>query len=63
MIASHLGIPVVPVRIVGLDKVLNRSAKWPHPGPVELRIGRPLDLGGDAYADLASQVEDAVRKL
>ena len=33
MIASHLGIPVVPVRIVGLDKVLNRSAKWPHPRP------------------------------
>lgn len=67
MIASHLRIPVVPVRLRGCDRVLPRNAKWPHPGRVELAFGPPLELKGalhgDSYAALARQVEEAVRKL
>ena len=63
MIASHLEVPVVPIRIVGLDRVLHRSWKWPHPGRVEVRIGAPLALEGDAFAELAGRVESAVRSL
>ena len=63
MIASHLKLPVVPVRIIGLDKVLNRDAKWPSPGRVEVRFGNPMTLGGESFAELARGVEQAVRKL
>jgi long-chain acyl-CoA synthetase len=63
MIAAHLNIPVVPIRIIGVDKVLHRDAKWPHPGPVEVRIGGPIALHGDDFAALARQVEQAVRSL
>ena len=63
MIASHLRLPVVPVRIVGLDRVLHRDAKFPHPGRVEVRIGEPMFLDGDSFEALARQVEDAVRAL
>jgi long-chain acyl-CoA synthetase len=63
MLASHLHLPVVPIRIEGLDRVLNRNARWPHPGRVIVRIGKPLYLHGDSFADLAGTVEAAVRHL
>jgi len=63
MIAAHLKIPVVPVRIVGLEKVLNRSARWPSFGRVEVKFGRPMRLQGESFAELAKQVEQAVRSL
>jgi long-chain acyl-CoA synthetase len=63
MIASHLGIPVVPIRIVGLDKVLNRDWKFPRFGRVEVRIGQPIRLEGEDFAALARKVEDAVVAL
>ncbi len=63
MIASRLGIPVVPVRILGLEKVLHRDAKFPRFGRVDVRIGPPMRLEGDDFAALASQVAEAVRAL
>jgi len=63
MIASHLQIPVVPVRLCGVGRVLPPGAKWPHPGPVEVAIGAPVYLQGESYEALARQLEDAVRHL
>ena len=63
MIASRLGVPVVPVRIDGLDKVLHHSWRMARPGRVRIAFGRPLHLIGDDYEALAKQVEDAVRNL
>jgi long-chain acyl-CoA synthetase len=63
MIASHLDVPVVPIRIVGLDRVLHRSWRWPRPGRVDVRIGAPLVLKGSDFSELASLVESAVRSL
>ncbi|MBZ5525376.1 MAG: AMP-binding protein [Acidobacteriia bacterium] len=63
MIASRMQIPVVPIRLIGLDKVLHRYTVWPRRGPVEVKIGAPLLLKGESYKDLAKQVEDAVRGM
>jgi long-chain acyl-CoA synthetase len=63
MIASRLGVPVVPVRIEGLDRVLHHSARMATPGPVRVAFGAPLRLAGEDYAVLAKQVEKAVRGL
>ena len=63
MIASHLRLPVVPIRIRGLREVLHPQSRWPHPGRVEVRIGAPMRLEGDSFAALARQVGDAVRAL
>jgi long-chain acyl-CoA synthetase len=63
MIASRLGVPVVPVRIVGLDKVLHHTWRMARPGRVRVVFGKPLHLIGDNYEALAKQVEDAVRNL
>jgi long-chain acyl-CoA synthetase len=63
MIGSRLSVPVVPVRIEGLDKVLHQKAKMATPGSVRVAFGAPLRLAGDDYAALAQQVEAAVRRL
>ncbi|HTS49150.1 MAG TPA: AMP-binding protein [Bryobacteraceae bacterium] len=63
MIASKLQIPVVPVRIEGLDHVLHKTWKMARIGRVRIAFGEPLRLTGTDYLALARQVEDAVRKL
>jgi len=63
MIGSRLGLPIVPVRIDGVDRVLHTSWKMAKPGPVSVTFGAPIRLSGDNYADLARQVEQAVRDL
>ena len=44
MIASRLGVPVVPVRLHGLDKVLHHTWKMAKPGRVRVAFGPPLRL-------------------
>lgn len=63
LIAGRLRVPVVPVRLRGVDKILHRHARWPRPGRVEISFGPPLYLKGHDYAALAKQVEEAVLKL
>lgn len=63
MMASRLNVPVVPVRLVNLDRVLHQSAKMATPGRAFVKFGRPMRLTGDDYAGLAKRVEDAVREL
>jgi 1-acyl-sn-glycerol-3-phosphate acyltransferase len=56
-------VPVVPVRIDGLDRVLHPTWKMARPGRVQVRFGAPLTLAGDDFGALARQVEEAVRGL
>ncbi len=63
MIASRLDLPVIPIKIEGLDQVLHSSARWPTRGPVRIAFGAPMRLDGDDYQALASRVEQAVRAL
>jgi 1-acyl-sn-glycerol-3-phosphate acyltransferase len=63
MLASRLAVPVVPVRIEGLDNVLHPSWRMARPGRVRVAFGQPLHLTGDDYEALARRVEDAVRSL
>jgi 1-acyl-sn-glycerol-3-phosphate acyltransferase len=63
LIASKLGIPVVPIRIEGMDRVLHQTWKMARPGRVEIAFGPALRLNGDDYLALARQVEEAVKKL
>jgi long-chain acyl-CoA synthetase len=63
MMAARLGIPVVPVRIEGLERVLNRSARMARPGRVSVRFGAPLRIEGADHAAFAQHLEQAVRSL
>ena len=63
MIASRLEVPVVPVRLDGLDRVLHTTWHMARPGRVRVAFGAPLQLRGENYAVLAQQVEEQVRLL
>jgi 1-acyl-sn-glycerol-3-phosphate acyltransferase len=49
--ALEAGVPVVPVVMVGTDKVSPMGTKMWRPHPVEIRFGAPLDFS--RYAGLA----------
>jgi long-chain acyl-CoA synthetase len=63
MIAARLHVPVVPVRLEGLDRVLHLSWKFPAVGRVRVAFGAPILLDGSDYAAMARQIEDAVQKM
>jgi long-chain acyl-CoA synthetase len=63
MIGARLDVPVVPVRLQGLEKVLGPRMRFPARGPVRVTFGVPLRLEGDDYAAQARRVEEAVRAL
>ena len=63
MIAARLDIPVVPVRLEGLDRVLHQSWKFPQRGPARVTFGAPISLKGNDYAEMAGRLEAAVKAL
>ena len=63
MIGSRLDVPIVPVRIDGVDKLLPVGSQFVRPGRVRVAFGPPLRLDGTDYAALAARVEEAVRRL
>ncbi len=63
MIASRLDLPVVPVRLDGLDRILPTGSSFIRSGPVRIAFGPPMRLRGDDYQSLASEVEARVRSL
>lgn len=63
LMASLLRLPVVPVRIEGLEHVLPVGAHFPRPGKVRIAFGRPLWHQGEDYSEFARRVENAVRGL
>ena len=48
-LALHSGAPVIPVAMIGTDRMLPPGARIPRPGKIEIRIGEPLTF--DQYRD------------
>ncbi|CAN5542307.1 AMP-binding protein [soil metagenome] len=63
MIASRLDIPVVPVRLDGLHRILHESWSVPVRGRATVTFGSPMSLTGNDYSALSAMVEQAVKEL
>ena len=63
MIAARLEIPVVPVRLEGLDRILHQSWKFPQRGRARVSFGAPMSLQGSDYAAMSARLEAAVTAL
>jgi long-chain acyl-CoA synthetase len=63
MLAARLRVPVIPVRVVDLEKVLHKSARLATPGRARVIFGAPLFLEGEDYKALTRKIEAAVRAL
>lgn len=70
-LALHSGAPVIPVAMVGTDKVLPPGRRIPRPGRIEIRIGEPLDFadfrgqpaGARQRRAVTDEVVSAIQKL
>jgi 1-acyl-sn-glycerol-3-phosphate acyltransferase len=63
LMAARLDVPVVPVRLCGVDRVLRVGWRFARPGRVSVAFGAPLRLRGEDYVDLTRRIERAVRAL
>ena len=63
MLATRLDVPVVPVRLRGLDTVWGVGQRMVVPGPVQVRFGPHLRLADADIGTLARRLEEAVKAL
>jgi 1-acyl-sn-glycerol-3-phosphate acyltransferase len=64
LVATRTGRPVVPVRILGIDRVLPAGARRPRRAMVEVRFGQPLRAtAGEDARSFTARLEAAVRAL
>jgi long-chain acyl-CoA synthetase len=63
-LAVDLGVPVVPVRLDGLARVLPKGRHWPRRGRARVSFGPPLRFGHETAPRVAARtIEAAVREL
>jgi len=63
-LANETGTPVVPMHIRGAYQVMPKGQKLPLPGPVRVRIGKPMAPQADEGSrQFTARVEKAVRTL
>ena len=70
-LALHSGVPVIPVAMIGTERILPPGRRLPRPGRIKIRVGQPLLF--DEYADqpagarqrraVTDQVMEAIREL
>ena len=63
MLAARLDVPVIPVRLRGIDRVLGRDLRMARPGRVHVRFGPQRRLKGSDYTAMAAELEAAVKAL
>jgi 1-acyl-sn-glycerol-3-phosphate acyltransferase len=63
-LAKETGTPVVPMHIRGAYQIMPRNQKLPLPGPVRVRIGKPMAIQPkEGSREFTARVEKAVRAL
>ncbi len=60
---KELGIPVVPVKIEGPERVLPRGAHWPRKGKVTVTFGEPLRFHCEEPEEIVARARKAVEVL
>jgi 1-acyl-sn-glycerol-3-phosphate acyltransferase len=64
LLARELGLPVVPIYIDGLFKILPKGRTFPRPGPVRVVVGFPRQIDpARSNAEAAAEIERSVRAL
>jgi long-chain acyl-CoA synthetase len=64
LLAVELEVPVVPVYLEGLQRILPKGRTVPRRGPVSVTFGTAMTFEGSTpYGEVALRLEDAVRAL
>jgi 1-acyl-sn-glycerol-3-phosphate acyltransferase len=70
-LALHSGAPVIPVAMIGTEKILPPGHRFPRPGKIEIRIGEPMPFtefrgqpaGARQRRAVTDEVVQAIQKL
>lgn len=63
-LAARSSVPVVPVYIIGSDKVLPRGARWFKRHPMTLVYGPPVTFSkSDSYTHIAQEIMERILSL
>lgn len=63
VMVRELGVPVVPVKIRGLEQVLPRGSSWPRKGDVSVTFGKPIRFRGETPTEIVERARRAVEEL
>jgi long-chain acyl-CoA synthetase len=63
IMVKELGIPVVPIKIRGTEKVFPPEASFPKRGKVSVTFGEPLRFRFEEPAEIVEKTRQAVEKL
>lgn len=64
LLVEELGVPVVPVGLLGTHTLWSKGTRVPRRGPVTVRIGEPIDVApGADRAGVVAALESAVARL
>jgi long-chain acyl-CoA synthetase len=64
LLVNNLRIPVVPMRIDGLFEVKRAGRRFPPPGRIQTRIGKPVVFdGGQSAEEIAAELQRIVESL
>lgn len=65
-LAIEMGMPVVPIAIIGAYAAMPKGRSWPRPGrpPIRVRYGKPLlPLEGETHQGLSLRMQQAIFEL
>jgi len=64
LLATHLNLPVIPMRIDGLYPLRITKKHWARPGTIQVRIGEPINFEATANAEeIAKKLQRVVAEL
>lgn len=63
LMVRELSIPVVPVRIFGMENIMPPGVAWPRRGRVRVCFGKPLDCARETPPEIVARVRRAVEEL
>lgn len=64
LLALQMKVPIIPVKVKGLDSILPKGANFLKFGKATVSFGKPLYFSeNDSYLSTAKKIEQAVRKL
>ncbi|QHS51080.1 AMP-binding protein [Edaphobacter sp. 12200R-103] len=64
LLAKQAEVSVLPVALIGMEKISSRRTRWFRSGALEVRVGEPvLWHPGKSASDWTAELESAVRQL
>ena len=63
ILSKELGVPIVPVGLVGTYEAMSIHDRFPKPVKLKVRIGKPIYPEGKSYEEITSELRREVERL